>query len=220
MDANILYRNIVIALGNSLTSDVFKAQLVLSSGFRREFTQQINNLLSLEKDKNCSFNNQKYALVFAQIMANLTKIKATIERVGVVNLSTMDGEYIDYIRFVEGDTNLKRADIKNESINLDVANLKFIGKLDGTSARQVLDSFHTQQGRATSTQTVTPGANRGPEPIPAGATAATPQPQMPNPQQMRGYGGFFGGPQQIPGGNFPLHPRFDPRFYPYRTKPQ
>lgn len=226
MNNNNLYRNIVIGLANAFSNDVFKAQVVRSASFRNQVFAQINNLLSLEKNNDASLNNQKYALIFAQIVANLSNEKATISRRASISPSIIDESFIDFIDFVVSDTNLKAADLKNESIGLDPINIKLNAKMSPVEAKTVLDIFEQQPTVKTveakpvfDDQKTT---NQGQKQTASATNQSFRSNNQQNQQQaFRGFaGGMFGTGGNIPGGNFPLHPRFDRRFYPYTTKPK
>ena len=221
---NNLYLHFVTALVNALKDDYFKASLVVKASFRSQFLKQINHLFTLEKEFECEIKNEKYALILAKTLANLIRTKTTIEKISKTNFDELDVAYIEYLTFVENETQLKKADLKKDITNLSPEYIKnlvdnfdiqqsdgILAKVEGVAAAGMGAGFVA--GEATRPQAQVKRDEARPN-----NTNANTHTQAAGGMGAGGFNPYMAGGMPFMGPDFPVHPRFDARFYPFNKK--
>lgn len=204
--ANQVYRAIVLALANGFLNARTRAGLVVKQPVREALVNQIMNLLGLEKRFNCRCDNRQYAVVFAQALANVTGDKATIAQ-SELSITDIDAKYNQFLTVLEEELALKPAIFKDESVNLQTKTFASLQSLSLAAAQRLLHPTPKKHPQAQVEQ-----QQHQQRTADERTTNQTPLGFKFNRE-------FFNwNPGKIPGGNFPRHPIYDARFYPYQTK--
>lgn len=213
MKENKLYAHIVYTLYNIFKDDNIKAQVIVNQDFKKLVIQQIYNLLTLEKEFNANLNDNKFTLSFAQVLADITNESETIEKVDGATFNILDEEYVAFVQYIVSNFDVEKNYITRENIitnELIDATVDFTDEKAIYNAREKLKVKANEEGANESQSEV--GSERG-----IGVIGAP----------MGGIGPYFSDPskfdmsqmmQQM--ANMPIHPRLDPRFYFYTSKPK
>ncbi|WP_348735574.1 hypothetical protein [Spiroplasma endosymbiont of Ammophila pubescens] len=213
MKENKLYAHIVYTLYNIFNDDNIKAQVIVNQDFKKLIIQQVCNLLTLEKEFNANLNDNKFTLSFAQVLADITNESETIEKVDGATFNMLDEEYVAFVQYIVSNFGVEKNYITRENIvtnELIDATADFTDEKAIDNAREKLKVKANEEAADESQPEV--GSARG-----IGGIGAS----------MGGIGPDFSDPgkfdmsqmmQQM--ANMPIHPRLDPRFYFYTSKPK
>ncbi|AHI57535.1 hypothetical protein P344_00810 [Spiroplasma mirum ATCC 29335] len=209
MKENKLYTYIAYALYNTFKDDNIKAQIIVNSEFKALVIKQICSLLTLEKEFDASFNDEKYTVAFAQALANVTNESATIEKIDGTTFNQLDEDYVEYIKYICDNFKVKKDYITQEN----VVTIDAIDKIADFVDEKAIDNARDQMNKK---------AAKGLEKEQQQDSAQSTGPMMGTGMGMNAFD-----PSKLDMGqmmqqmaNMPIHPRLDPRFYPYRTKPK
>lgn len=209
IDKNQLYKNISYLLINIFKSDNLKVNIIKSEEFRKNVLLQINNLLSLEKDHDCNFDEQTYAIAFAQSLVNLTENEQTIEKQDDKSIQEIEGDYsflLTYILNVYGIEKEKMSIVSDISADL-IDQLSHIVdqsilKSDPIKPDAIIDNNETKQNQSQNTFSGNDFSNKTIN------------------SNFNAYNNQTGQPDLTFLSSVPQHPAADPRFYPFLTKPK
>ncbi|WP_374696379.1 hypothetical protein [Spiroplasma endosymbiont of Polydrusus formosus] len=213
MKENKLYAHIVYVLHNVFKDDNIKAHVIVNVEFKKLVIQQICNLLTLEKEFNANLNDNKFTLSFAQVLADITNESETIEKVDGVTFGTLDEQYVTFVQYivkyfeVEKSYITKENHITNELID---ATIDFTDEKAIDNARDKLKIKTNEQKAAESSSD--PGFTVG-----IGGTGASIGSIVPD---FNNYGKFDISQMIQQMANMPIHPRLNPHFYFYTSKPK
>lgn len=215
MKENQLYTCIIYLLYNIFNNNNLKAQLIINKEFKIKIIQQLCNLLTLEKDYNTNFSGNKFTVPFTQVLANIINEVATIEKVDEMPLNIIEEQYQNCINYINNIFSIKKNIITQENlITLEIIEKipVFIDKNIINNAKQQLNEKNNnnlnnnkEQEKLINTKII--NNNNIPE-IETEKNVNSYSNKIDINQFMK----------QIQ--NISKHPRFDPRFYPYTTKPK
>lgn len=164
---------------------------------------QINNLLHLEKQYNCKLDQYSYAIEFAQVLVNLTEKEEIIEKHDSKFVTQIEEDYLlllEYLSNVHGQEKIKMIAKNDIDINL-IKNLWQINEEDKSSKSSAIKpeiietaDFHNHHNQNNNFN----------------HTNQTKRKLSVN--EMIQALKFSG--------SLPMHPKSDPRFYPFKTKPK
>ncbi len=214
MKENKLYAHIVYALYNIFNDDNIKAQVMVNQVFKKLVIQQICNLLTLEKEFNANLNDNKFTISFAQVLADITNESETIEKVDGATFNMLDEEYVAFVQYIVSNFGVEKNYITRENI---ITNELIDDTADFTDEKAIDNAREKLKVKVNEEE----GADKSqPEVGPARGIMGMGAP-------MGGIGpDFISDPskfdmsqmmQQM--ANMPIHPRLDPRFYFYTSKP-
>ena len=215
---NNLYKNILLGLANALKNDYVKAALFARGSFANPFIKQINALLTLEKKDHCNYNDQTFAVAIAQAISNFTKRHYTIEKSNDDSFNYLDNAYYDFVNFITAETSVSKASLKNPIDGLSPDYIKnLLQNFDTNSVNSILDQQKpnepTPAARVVRDEAKNSNANAN---FGANQNNANAQFNKNANMGMFGFNPFMNTGQM--GGDFPIHPRFDPRFFPFTKK--
>ncbi|MFU0252310.1 hypothetical protein [Spiroplasma sp. Moj] len=213
MKENKLYAHIVYTLYNIFNDDNIKAQVIVNQDFKKLVIQQICNLLTLEKEFNANLNDNKFTLSFAQVLADITNESETIEKVDGATFNMLDEEYVAFVQYIVSNFSVEKNYITRENIvtnELIDATADFTDEKAIDNAREKLKVKANEEGTDESQPEVGPARGIGGIGAPMGGISPDfSDPSKFDMSQMM---------QQM--ANMPIHPRLDPRFYFYTSKPK
>ncbi|RUO86245.1 hypothetical protein [Spiroplasma endosymbiont of Megaselia nigra] len=213
MKENKLYAHIVYTLYNIFNDDNIKAQVIVNQDFKKLVIQQICNLLTLEKEFNANLNDNKFTLSFAQVLADITNESETIEKVDGATFNILDEEYVAFVQYIVSNFGVEKNYITRENIvtnELIDATADFTDEKAIDNARDKLKVKANEERANASQPEVGPARGIGGIGAPMGGISLDfSDPSKFDMSQMM---------QQM--ANMPIHPRLDPRFYFYTSKPK
>ncbi|GAA6238212.1 MAG: hypothetical protein SPLM_03340 [Spiroplasma phoeniceum] len=213
MKENKLYAHIVYTLYNIFNDDNIKAQVIVNQDFKKLVIQQICNLLTLEKEFNANLNDNKFTLSFAQVLADITNESETIEKVDGATFNMLDEEYVAFVQYIVSNFGVEKNYITRENIvtnELIASTADFTDEKAIDNAREKLKVKANEEGTDESQPEV--GSARGIWGI--GAPMGGISPDFSDPSK------FDMSQMMQHMANMPIHPRLDPRFYFYTSKPK
>ncbi|AXK51160.1 hypothetical protein [Spiroplasma alleghenense] len=185
------YEDILNILNNIVHDEKLRTNLFSDEKFRDLFVSQVNNLLSLEIDNNLTFSDKKWAAIFGKSLVNITKQKIKFSK---IDNNTEDNIFADYTmlaNFVTKEFNFEKEEL------LKINEITEEGIKDNSSVTpEMKKNFLTDDKVNPDIEIVDKDK------------------EIPNTKNSEG---FNNNPQGLVAP--PLHPRQDPRFYPYKTKP-
>ncbi|AGM24701.1 hypothetical protein [Spiroplasma chrysopicola] len=204
-----LYAQTVYGLYHTFKDDTLKAEIIIDKEFKQLVIQEICNLLTLEKDFETDLNGEKYTVAFAQVLADITNESAKIEKKDNAKFSDLDEKHAKFVQYITQRFKFDRDDIiKEVTISAEIIDktADFVNKEDSLAKAKEISASQLQP----SAQTVQTNQAPGVAPF-VGMGAGMPQfdPSQMDMSKMM---------QQM--ADMPIHPRLDPRFYPYNTKPK
>ncbi|WP_425380181.1 hypothetical protein [Spiroplasma endosymbiont of Stenodema calcarata] len=211
MKENKLYGHIVYTLYNTFNYDNIKAQVIVNPEFKKLVIQQISNLLTLEKEFDASLNDNKFTLSFAQVLADITKNSETIEKIDGATFNTLDEEYVEFVQYIVQNFEVEKSYITRENV---ITNELIDATADFTDDKAIENvqdklKIKANENELNQQKDQSPAGTVGAIPIGAGmGTNFSNQNNLDMSQMM----------QQM--ANMPIHPRLDPRFYFYTSKPK
>ncbi|AGM25731.1 hypothetical protein SSYRP_v1c01350 [Spiroplasma syrphidicola EA-1] len=204
-----LYAQTVYGLYHTFQNDTLKAEIIIDKEFKQLVIQEICNLLTLEKDFAADLDGEKYTVAFAQVLADITNESAKIEKKDNAKFSDLDENHAQFVQYINQKFKFDRDDIiKEVTISAEIIDktTDFVNKEESLAKARELSGSQLQSP-------VQPAqANQAPGAAPfVGMGAGMPQfdPSQMDMSKMM---------QQM--ADMPIHPRLDPRFYPYNTKPK
>lgn len=137
MRENKLYACIVYTLYNIFKDDNIKAQIIINDKFKKLVIKQICNLLTLEKEYDACLNCNKFTLSFAQVLVNITNKSEIIEKIDNVNFDILDQEYVSFVQYIVLNFNVE----KNYIIKENFIDKKIIDKTSDFIDKKILDNI-------------------------------------------------------------------------------
>ncbi|WP_338954916.1 hypothetical protein [Spiroplasma endosymbiont of Polydrusus cervinus] len=209
MKENKLYAHIVYTLYNVFKDDNIKAQVIVNAEFKQLVIQQICNLLTLEKEFNANLNDNKFTFSFAQVLADITNESETIEKVDGVTFSTLDEEYVTFVQYILQNFEVEKSYITREN---HITNELIDATVDFTDEKAIDNAKDKLKIKTNKQEAVESLSHPGPT-IGIGGMG----PLMGSIGPDFNDSGKFDMSQMA---NMPIHPRLDPRFYFYTSKPK
>ena len=219
---NNLYEYITLALLAVWKSNRLKKEIAKNPMFRQLVIKQIGLLFWLEKEHDTTYEEEKYALVFAQGLADISLTTETITKASNLDFNEAEEQYIDFVNFISREFKIPKADLKNSNQDISsiiINDLSEVKESEKTKAEPVTVEATTvtvdddKVKAAGQNQPNTPDPfeqaprNQGPAQfdsqgsyIPPGSTGSMNGIQFPN---------------NVPA---PVNPIYNQRFYPYTKK--
>ena len=214
--AQKIYQKILILLANAFRQPVFRAGLVLKSSLLSATHEQITYLFFLEKKFTCQWQDKTYAVAIVRQLANLLQQKFTLIQPPTGTLEQITHEYDKFINITADLTGIARQDLLDVDILQQPSLFLPLYYLSQTDAHGLFQQKNTAS------------ENKRPQATIEDSGDATSQPDstftsenQDNINTRTGLGDMFrnGFRTRVPDGNFPRHPYFHPKFYPFKTKP-
>ncbi|WP_425378908.1 hypothetical protein [Spiroplasma endosymbiont of Polydrusus pterygomalis] len=216
MKENKIYAHIVYTLYNVFKDDNIKAQVIVNVEFKQLVIQQICNLLTLEKEFNSNLNDNKFTLSFAQVLADITNESETIEKVDGVTFSTLDEEYVAFVQYIVQNFEVEKSYITREN---HITNELIDTTVDFTDEKAIdnaKDKLKIKTNKTNEQKAAESSSDPGPT-VGIGGVGASMGGIGPD---FNDSGKFYMSQMMQQMANMPIHPRLDPRFYFYTSKPK
>ncbi|WP_342252209.1 hypothetical protein [Spiroplasma endosymbiont of Amphibalanus improvisus] len=226
-----LYNSIAHALYNIFIDDYLKSMIISNDSFKKQITKQLNVMLTLEKDFDSAYQDQKVTVDFVRALSNFTSERFVIEKIEKIDFETADEEFIIFVSDFSKETDYDKSKIKKENeINVDKmkTSAKSYSKLD---ASKIIAEYRKDNNLSEQPKTVVGEVVDEDDVVKEKKTKSKvddsnqEQAQQNNAGNARGFNSDFfskmgGAASGAFGGMMPIHPRMDPSFYPYKTKPK
>lgn len=214
--AQKIYQKILILLANAFRQPAFRAGLVLKSSLLSATHEQITYLFFLEKKFTCQWQEKTYAVAIVRQLANLLQQKFTLIQPPTCTLEQITNEYDKFINITTDLTAINRQDLLDLDTLQQLPLFLPLHYLSQTDAHELLQQNNTAVEGKRPQATIEDsgdGTNQ------AGSTFTSENQSGTN--TRTGLGDMFrnGFRTRVPDGNFPRHPYFHPKFYPFKTKP-
>jgi hypothetical protein len=167
--------------------------------------------INIRKDYDTSFEGNKLTISFAQVLADVINEVGTIKKVDGATFDILDEQYVEFIKYICETFTVEKDYITRENIiTLEAIDktTEFTDKDAVKNAQQKLDEKIKNEQREKEAEELKKANSQTINNIPAGIGMGFNPNQMDMNQMM----------QQMQ--NIPIHPRFDPRFYPYNSNPK
>lgn len=197
-----LYKKIIDLLVNIFKSNDLKKVIIENEKLRKNVVLQINNLLYLEKQHNCTLNDLCYAVEFAQVLVNLTEKEEMIEKHDSKLVTQIEEEYLFLLEYISNDYGQEKTKMIATS-DIDDSLIENLWQINESSSSKTaaiipdiveLIDFKHHQNQNNSFNHNAQGKNKL------------------SVDEMVQSLKFSG--------SLPMHPKSDPRFYPFKTKPK
>ncbi len=212
MDSQKVYKSIIELLTALLKDDKLKYWMLKDGRFQKQTISLINDLVTLEKEHQASFEDQEWAVVFGKAVVLLTDEKHRFQRLDNRDVDAMYKDYTDLIAYVAKKFDFKQSQISSrhqihqEDILTDAKlSSSMINKFD-EEERTKIKAAAVEKTQAARLEAIADNVEENGH-------------QNQEPEHQANQNNFFN-PLQQGLADMPSSPASDPRFYPYSTKPK
>lgn len=213
MDSQKVYQSVIELLNVLLKDEKLKYWVLKDEKFQKQVIGLINDLVTLEKEHQASFEDQEWAVIFGKAVVLLTDQKHRFQRLDNRDVDAMYKDYTDLIAYIAKKYDFKQSQIDphqriHQEDILTSAKLSSatINKFDEQEQAKIKTAKEAEKK-----QTVEPevGAGNFDENV-----------QRNQESNHQSHQNNFFNPLQQGLADMPSSPAVDPRFYPYSTKPK
>lgn len=199
MDNQKIYNDIVIAFFNIIKNEKLRTKIALNSEYKDKVVTLVCDLLALEKDHNCTFKNSEWSSVYAKSVVNITKEKIIFKKSEGKTTNDIYADYADILTVSMNLYDVKREVLTDSLIDITAEEIKLNSKVTITLKEMYAEkTAENPKIEVVDQSKEIPNINNNT----AGTENAFNQSQFANTNNP-----------------IPVPPIQNPRFYPYKTKP-